>query len=156
MAGVVEWMRFALDLAVRNVEAGGGPFAALVLQDGRKVAEGVNSVTRENDPTAHAEVVAIRTACRQLGAFRLSGCELVTTCEPCPMCLGAIYWARLDRVYYAADQQAATESGFDDSLIYQEFARPRSQRRIPLIAVEGVDLRAPFVAWERHQTRILY
>lgn len=156
MAGIVEWMRLALDLAVRNVEAGGGPFAALVLKDGRKVAEGVNSVTRDNDPTAHAEVMAIRAACRQMGTFRLSGCQLVTTCEPCPMCLGAIYWARLDRVYYAANQQDATKSGFDDSLIYQEFAKPPSGRRIPLIAIEGVDARAPFTAWERHQTRTLY
>lgn len=156
MAGVVEWMRQALDLAVRNVETGGGPFAALVLKDGRKVAEGVNSVTRENDPTAHAEVVAIRAACRQLGTFRLSGCELVTTCEPCPMCLGAIYWARLDRVYYAANRQDAAKSGFDDSLIYEEFAKPLPQRRIPLIAIEAVDSHAPFAAWQCAHSRTPY
>ncbi|MFN0172883.1 MAG: nucleoside deaminase [Bryobacteraceae bacterium] len=150
-------MRRALDLAVANVERGlGGPFAALVLRDGELIAEGANRVTATNDPTAHAEVVAIREACRALGHFQLAGCEIVTSCEPCPMCLGAIYWARPDRVYYAATHQEAAAAGFDDSLIYQEMKVPPRHRRIPLIHLPGVDGEAPFEAWNRKKDRIPY
>src|SRR5690606_33338909 len=121
------FMRRALKMAADNVRAGkGGPFAALVVRDGRIVGRGTSLVTSINDPTAHAEVVAIRDACANLGEFQLEGCDVYSTCEPCPMCLGAIYWARPGRVFYAATQQDAAEAGFDDVFIYQE---NRSTRR---------------------------
>ena len=110
---------------------GGGPFGAVIARNGRIVATGTNRVTAENDPTAHAEVQAIREAARRLGTFDLSGCEIYTSCEPCPMCLGAIYWARLDKVYFANGKEDAKAIGFDDSLIYDELALPRSERRLP-------------------------
>jgi len=113
----------AIALAVANARnSDGGPFAALVVKDGRVIAEGVNLVTSANDPTAHAEVVAIRAACRALGHFQLEGCEIYSSCEPCPMCLGAIYWARPARVYYAATAADASQAGFDDSFIYRQIA----------------------------------
>ena len=109
-------MKQAIEMAVANVRRNGGPFAALVVKDGIVIASGANQVTRSNDPTAHAEIVAIREACRVLGDFQLTGCDLYTTCEPCPMCLGAIYWARPAHVYYAATHDDAADAGFDDSL----------------------------------------
>ncbi len=154
---IQSWMRRVLDLAVANVERGlGGPFAALVLRDGELIAEGSNRVTSANDPTAHAEVVAIREACRVLGHYQLAGCEIVTSCEPCPMCLGAIYWARPNRVFYAATHQEAAAAGFDDSLIYDELKVPARHRRIPLIRVPGLDGDAPFAAWNGKKDRIPY
>src|SRR5437588_5334887 len=121
----------AIELAVENVRRGGGPFGALVVKDGVVIAIGTNQVTRTNDPTAHAEIVAIREACRVLGDFQLSGCEVYTSCEPCPMCLGAIYWARPERVFFAATHQEAAAAGFDDSFIYRQIALPHSERSIP-------------------------
>ena len=122
------FMKEAIRLATENVRAGrGGPFAAVVVKDGHIIASGTNSVTSTNDPTAHAEVTAIREACRALGTFQLSGCEIYTSCEPCPMCLGAIYWARPDRVFYAATASDAAAAGFDDSFIYEEL----KLRRLP-------------------------
>src|SRR5579864_1606998 len=113
-------IRQAIELAVENVRREGGPFGALVVKDGIVIATGVNQVTRNNDPTAHAEVVAIREACRVLGDFQLTGCDLYTSCEPCPMCLGAIFWARPSRVFYAATHTDAAAAGFDDSFIYEQ------------------------------------
>ena len=115
-------MRKAIELSVRNVAEGGGPFGAVIAKDGEIVATGCNRVTDEHDPTAHAEVSAIRAACRKLNTFDLSGCEIYTSCEPCPMCLGAIYWAHLDRMYYGNNQHDAAEIGFDDAFIYKEIA----------------------------------
>ena len=129
-------MRQAIELAVDNVRRGGGPFGALVVKDGIVIATGVNQVTRLNDPTAHAEVVAIREACRVLGSFQLAGCNLYTSCEPCPMCLGAIYWARPARVFFAATHDDAAAAGFDDS-----FHLP-ADRHIPLRAEHPHDSRA--------------
>src|ERR1019366_8751043 len=126
------FMQEAIRLAVENVRSGrGGPFAAVVAKQGRVIATGANCVTSTNDPTAHAEVTAIREACRALSAFQLTGCEIYTSCEPCPMCLGAIYWARPDRVYFAATASDAADAGFDDSFIYEELKRKHSERRIP-------------------------
>ena len=120
-----EFMRRAIALALENIRsAQGGPFGALVVKGGRVLAEGANRVTATNDPTAHSEIVAIREACRVLGNFQLTGCDLYTTCEPCPMCLGAIYWARPARVFYACVAADAAAAGFDDALIYEELARP--------------------------------
>src|SRR5258708_35637820 len=123
-----EFMQRAIELSLRNVARGGGPFGAVVVRDGKVFAEGANRVTSTNDPTAHAEVVAIRNACKKLKHFELEGCEIYTSCEPCPMCLGAIYWAHLSRVYFANADADASKIGFDDSLIYRELTQPHSQR----------------------------
>src|SRR5436305_11255840 len=127
------FMKQAIELALENVRHEGGPFAALVVKDGIVIATGANQVTRCNDPTAHAEIVAIREACRVLGDFQLTGCDVYTSCEPCPMCLGALYWARPDRVVYAASRFEAAEAGFDDAFIYTEINLPDGERRIPFV-----------------------
>lgn len=149
-------MRRAIALAVRNVQEGGGPFAALVVKDGQVVAEGSNRVTSSNDPTAHAEVMAIRAACEALGTFQLTGCDLYTTCEPCPMCLGAIYWARPDRVFYASEKQDAAAAGFDDAFIYDEIALTPEARKIPMTQLLGGEASAVFAAWAENADRIDY
>ena len=152
-----ELMREAVRLAVANVQAGrGGPFAALIARNGAIIASGTNLVTSANDPTAHAEVVAIREACRMQGDFRLSGCELYTTCEPCPMCLGAIYWARLDRVVYAATRDDAARAGFDDGFIYRELCVPASERALLMKQIEREAAQEPFGVWEMQEGRARY
>jgi len=151
-----ELMRHAIALAIANVRSGGGPFAALIVKDGKVVAEGVNRVTSANDPTAHAEIVAIREACRELSTFQLTRCDLYTTCEPCPMCLGAIYWARLAQVFYASTAADAAQAGFDDAFIYEELKKQASQRRIPmrqLLRDEGL---AVFVSWDDLPNKVRY
>ena len=140
-------IRQAIEVAVASVRRDGGPFAALVVKDGVVIATGTNQVTRDNDPTAHAEIVAIREACRVLGGFQLTGCDVYTSCEPCPMCLGAIYWARPARVFFAATHQEAAAAGFDDSFIYQQIAVPREQRTIPMIHVADELRTQPFEEW---------
>jgi len=152
-----EFMRQAIALALENVQSGGGgPFAALVVKDGRVVAEGTNRVTSTNDPTAHAEVVAIREACRKLGTFQLTGCDLYTTCEPCPMCLGAIYWARPAQIFYASVAADAAAAGFDDALIYDELKRPLNSRHLPmqqLLRDESLEI---FEAWKKQEKKTTY
>ena len=152
-----DWMRQAIELAIQNVRSQrGGPFGALVVKDGELVAHGVNSVTASNDPTAHAEIAAIRSACRELSTYQLSGCELYTSCEPCPMCLGAIYWARPGRFYYACNRDDARESGFDDALIYRELDRSPEERTIQgqrLLRDEGL---AAFEEWKRSPNKVRY
>lgn len=151
------FMRRALEMAVANVHAGkGGPFAALVVKDGRIVGEGTSLVTSTNDPTAHAEIVAIRNACANLAAFQLEGCDLYTSCEPCPMCFGAIYWARPRRVFYAATRREAADVGFDDVLIYEEIARPLAEREIPMRQIVCEESKKPFEAWSSFQGRVEY
>lgn len=141
-------MSRAIELAVANVRAGrGGPFAALVVKDGAIIAEGANLVTSVNDPTAHAEIVAIRAACRALGVFQLPGCDIYTTCEPCPMCLGAIYWARPARVFCAASSRDAAAAGFDDSFIYEQIRLPWEARRIPMYPLMREEALRPFQEW---------
>jgi guanine deaminase len=143
------FMSRAIQLSLENIRSGrGGPFAAVVVKDGKIIAEGANCVTSTNDPTAHAEVVAIREACKSLGTFELKGCEIYTTCEPCPMCLGAIYWARPERVYFANTAADASKAGFDDSLIYEEIPRPHAERKIPLIPMMREEALEAFRAWE--------
>lgn len=152
-----EFMARAIELAIANVRSGrGGPFAAMVVRENRIVASGVNLVTSSNDPTAHAEVVAIRAACATLGAFQLDGCDLYATCEPCPMCLGAIYWARPSRVYFAATAQDAAAAGFEDALIYRELGVARSQRKIPFLPLMREESLACFRAWEVKTDRVNY
>jgi len=151
------WMRKAIDLAIENVRSGhGGPFGALVVKDGELIATGVNSVTSRNDPTAHAEVMAIRNACRRLATFQLSGCEIYTSCEPCPMCLSAIYWARPDGFYFACGREVAAAHGFEDAFIDKELGRHPDERTIfcrQLIAEDGL---RPFEEWKRSQRKIPY
>jgi len=124
-------MQEAINLSIENVKSGkGGPFGAVIVKDGKIIARGANSVTSTNDPTAHAEVVAIRNACAALGSFQLDGCEIYTSCEPCPMCLGAIYWARPDKMYYANTKADAADIAFDDQFIYDEIEIPIGQRKL--------------------------
>jgi guanine deaminase len=150
-------MRRAIALALENVRsARGGPFAALVAKHGSVIGEGTNSVTATNDPTAHAEIVAIRAACRALGTFQLTDCELYTTCEPCPMCLGAIYWARPARVFYAGVAADAADAGFDDAFIYEELQRPLESRRIPMIQLMREESLAIFAAWKLQPNKTQY
>ncbi len=137
-----------VDLATKNVTTGnGGPFAALVVKDGKVIGRGANSVTAGNDPTAHAEIVAIRDACKNLAHYQLSGCTLYTSCEPCPMCLGAIFWARPKLVVFAAGKDDAANAGFDDTFIYDQIALHHQQRAIPAIQVKSQDYFSPFQAW---------
>jgi guanine deaminase len=151
------FMARAIQLSLDNVISGhGGPFGAVIVKDGRIVAEGVNQVTATNDPTAHAEVIAIREACAKLGAFQLNDCEIYTSCEPCPMCLGAIYWARLKCVYFGNVAADAAKVGFDDSFIYREFAQDFKQRSIPMVPMMREQALAAFRAWEEKPNKILY
>ena len=150
-------MTRAIQLAVENVRSGqGGPFGAVVVKDGSIIAEAANQVTATNDPTAHAEVLAIRQACHKLGLFELKTCELYTSCEPCPMCLGAIYWAHLSRIYFATHATDASTVGFDDLLIYREITQPYSTRRIPMIQMMREEALAAFRAWENKPNKIEY
>jgi guanine deaminase len=152
-----ELMGEAVALAVRNVREGaGGPFAALVAREGEVIARGANRVVASHDPTAHAEIVAIREACRILGTHQLAGCDVYATCEPCPMCLGAIYWARPDGLYYAATKDDAARAGFDDALIYEEAARPPTQRRLLTRRLGVESARLPFEEWARSTAKVPY
>jgi tRNA(Arg) A34 adenosine deaminase TadA len=152
-----EFMRRAIALGLENVrDSRGGPFAALIAKDGRVVAEGANRVTTTNDPTAHAEIVAIREACRVLADFQLTGCDLYCTCEPCPMCLGAIYWARPTRVFYGSTASDAAGAGFDDAFIYDELQRSGSKRRIPMQQILRQESLAIFDAWARQANKKSY
>ena len=151
-----KFMRDAIQLAVANVKKGGGPFAALVVKDGAVMGAGVNQVTTTNDPSAHAEIVAIRNACRKLKNFQLTGCEIYTTCEPCPMCLGAIYWARPARIFYGSTKRDAASAGFDDSFIYRQLALPKSKRAIRCIPLLRSEALRTFEAWEKRGDKITY
>jgi len=151
------FMARAIELSLDNVHSGrGGPFACVIVRDGKIIAEGTNCVTSTNDPTAHAEIVAIREATKKLGHFELAGCEIYTTCEPCPMCLGAIYWARPAKVYFANTAEDAARIGFDDSLILREFNLPHAKRRIPITQMMREEALAAFRAWEEKKDKIPY
>ncbi len=151
-----ELMKMAIDMAVENVAAGGGPFGAVVARDGNVIATGVNRVTADNDPTAHAEVNAIRKAASALGTFDLRGCEIYTSCEPCPMCLGAIYWARLDRMFYGCTKQDAAEAGFDDAFIYRELVLEPGLRQLHSSEMLREDAVKAFQAWISKTDRTEY
>jgi guanine deaminase len=156
-AMVNQYMQRAIALSVENVRSGsGGPFAAVIVQGAEIIGEGSNRVTSMNDPTAHPEVLAIREACAKLRAFQLAGCDIYCTCEPCPMCLGAIYWARLARVFFANTAADAAALGFSDAFIYAELSRPPSRRSIPLIALMRDQAAAAFRAWEQKPDKIVY
>ncbi|PZU83129.1 MAG: tRNA-specific adenosine deaminase [Chryseobacterium sp.] len=149
-------MRRAIACSCENIKSGGGPFGAVIVKDGKIIAEGANKVTVNNDPTAHAEVMAIRNASAYLNDFNLSGCEIYTSCEPCPMCLSAIYWARLDKIWYANTKSDAKDIGFDDSFIYDEVQLPMEKRAIPikqLLRDEGLEA---FKQWEEKEDKTEY
>jgi tRNA(Arg) A34 adenosine deaminase TadA len=152
-----EFLRRAIALATQNVVSGaGGPFAAVIARDGKIVGEGVNTVTATNDPTAHGEVNAIRAAAKALGTFMLAGCELYTSCEPCPMCLAAAYWARLDAVYYGACAADAARAGFDDAFLYDEMRKESAARKLPSVQMLRDEAWASFAAWLAAPDRIDY
>jgi guanine deaminase len=151
------FMARAIQLAIENVRLSrGGPFGAVIVTEGKIIAEGVNRVTSLNDPTAHAEIVAIREASNRLRRFDLSGCELYTSCEPCPMCFGAIYWARLDRIYFGSDASDAAEAGFADSFIYAEIAKLPADRTIPILQLMRTEALEAFRTWQQQPNKIAY
>ena len=150
------WMREAIRLSIENVKNNGGPFGAVIVKDGQLVATGVNRVTDSCDPTAHAEVSAIRAACRKLHTYDLKGCEIFTSCEPCPMCLSAIYWAHIDKVYNGNTKEDATEIDFDDSFIYDELALDRSKRRLPSEPLLREEALAAFKLWAETDDKTEY
>jgi guanine deaminase len=151
------FMRRAIALGIENVKSGGGgPFAAVIVKDGQIIAEGANCVTTSNDPTAHAEITAIREACRVLGTFQLDGCDLYSTCEPCPMCFGAIYWARPARVFFGSSAADAAAVGFDDAFIYDELRVRPASRRIPAAQLLPEEALAVFGAWREYSAKKHY
>ncbi|HXZ79747.1 MAG TPA: nucleoside deaminase [Terriglobales bacterium] len=151
------FMSRAIELAVENVNARrGGPFAALVVKEGELIAEGTNLVTSAMDPTAHAEITAIRNACRKLNTFHLTGCEIYTSCEPCPMCLGGVYWSRVDRLYYAGTREDAAAAGFDDAFIYAQIQLPVELRSIPMIGMMRQESLAAFQSWRNLAAKVPY
>lgn len=149
-------MRKAIGLSIENIANGGGPFGAVIARDGEIIATGVNRVTSEHDPTSHAEVNAIRNACRELNTHDLSGCEIYTSCQPCPMCLGAIYWAHIDKIYYGNTKTDAKEIGFDDSFIYDELALPDNLRRLPAEIMLSDEAIRAFRLWDESDSKIRY
>ncbi len=152
-----DFMQMAIDLASENVKSGnGGPFGAVIVKDGKVLATGANSVTTFNDPTAHAEITAIRNACKKLSSFQLDGCEIYSSCEPCPMCLGAIYWARPKALYFAADKNDAAEVGFDDSFIYEQIELDYSKRSLLTTIMPLKTKNQPFIDWTNSEFNIDY
>jgi guanine deaminase len=151
-----QFMRRAIELSVNNIDENGGPFGAVIVKDGKVIAQGVNRVTSNIDPTAHAEVNAIREASKKLGTFDLSGCVIYSSCEPCPMCLGAIYWARIDKLYYGNTKKDAKDIGFDDSFIYDEIELPKEKRKIPTIQILNNEALVAFEKWRKKEDKIEY
>lgn len=152
-----QFMQEAIRLSIENVTSGnGGPFGAVIVKDGKIIARGKNSVTSTNDPTAHAEIVAIRNACAALGSFQLDGCEIYTSCEPCPMCLGAIYWARADKMYFANTKKDAAEFNFDDQFIYEELELPYENRKLKTIQIMNKEALEAFEIWSKSIDTIKY
>ncbi len=151
------FMNQAIKIASDNIHTGnGGPFGAVIVKNGKIIGRGANSVTSNNDPTAHAEVMAIRDACKNLQSFQLDDCELYTSCEPCPMCLGAIYWARPKRIYFAATREMAADAGFDDSYIYNQIPLPLHQRDIPTFGIQSAEAKAVFEEWIQSENKVPY
>ena len=151
-----EFMKRAIDLSIESVNKDGGPFGCVIVKDNKIIAEGSNNVTSNNDPTAHGEIVAIRNACKKLNNFNLKGSELYSTCEPCPMCLSAIYWARIDKIYFANTREDAQKIDFDDSLIYSEFKKDINKRKIPTIQMMRNEALKAFGLWEKKTDKVKY
>ncbi|MBI4646529.1 MAG: nucleoside deaminase [Bacteroidia bacterium] len=151
-----KFMREAIRLSIENIDNGGGPFGAVIVKDGTIISRGTNRVTIDNDPTAHAEIIAIRDASRFLGTFDLSGCEIYASCEPCPMCLGAIYWARLDKIYFANTKADAADIEFGDSFIYNEIEKPYKKRTIETVQLLQEDAKLAFNKWKDKEDKVKY
>ena len=151
-----EFMKRAIELSIESVNKGGGPFGCVIIKDGKIVSEGSNKVTLSKDPTAHGEIVAIREACKKINNFSLSGFELYSSCEPCPMCLSAIYWARIDKVYFANTRQDAQKIDFDDSLIYSEFKKNIDKRKIPMVQMMRSEALKAFELWDKKTDKVKY
>tara|TARA_X000000368_G_C22956074_1_gene678823 strand:+ start:175 stop:639 length:465 start_codon:yes stop_codon:yes gene_type:complete len=151
-----KFMKRAIELSVQNVNKGGGPFGSVIVKDNQIIAEGSNKVTPTNDPTAHGEIVAIREACKKINDFSLKGCELYSTCEPCPMCLSAIYWARIEKIYYANTREDARKIDFDDSLIYSELNKNINERRIPMVQIMRSEAMTAFDLWSKKTDKVKY
>jgi tRNA(Arg) A34 adenosine deaminase TadA len=151
------FMRRAIALSREKMDGNcGGPFGAVIVKDGKVIGEGWNKVTSSHDPTAHAEVTAIRAACQATGGFSLKGCEIYTSCEPCPMCLAAIYWARLDKIYYANTRKDAADIGFDDDFLYREISLPEERRTVPVMRLLPAEALAVFEGWAKKADKIAY
>tara|TARA_Y100000741_G_scaffold46255_1_gene32007 strand:- start:19 stop:483 length:465 start_codon:yes stop_codon:yes gene_type:complete len=151
-----EFMKKAIELSIKSVNNGGGPFGSVIVKGDKIIAEGSNKVTSNNDPTAHGEIVAIREACKKLNNFSLNGCELYSTCEPCPMCLSAIYWARIDKIYYANTREDARKIDFDDSLIYTELQKNIDKRKISMIQILRNEALKAFELWDQKKDKVKY
>ena len=151
-----KFMLRAIALSIESVKTGGGPFGSVIVKDDKIISEGFNKVTSTNDPTAHGEIVAIRDACKKLNNFNLKGNELYSTCEPCPMCLSAIYWARIDKIYYANTREDARKIDFDDSLIYSEFKKNINERKIPMIQMMRNEALKVFELWDKKTDKVKY
>ena len=151
-----KFMERAIELSIDSVKSGGGPFGSVIVKDNKIISEGMNRVTKNNDPTAHGEIVAIRNACKNLNDFHLKGCELYTSCEPCPLCLSAIYWARINKVYYANTRSDAQKIDFDDSFIYSELTKKINQRKIPMIQLMRDEALKGFKLWENTENKVKY
>ena len=151
-----EFMKRAIELSIESIDKGGGPFGCVIVKGDKIIAEGSNKVTSNNDPTAHGEIVAIREACKKLNNFSLNGCELYSTCEPCPMCLSAIYWARIEKIYYANTRKDAQKIDFDDSLIYTELQKNIDKRKIPMIQMMRNEALKAFEMWDKKTDKVKY
>ena len=151
-----KFMLRAIELSINSVNTAGGPFGCVIVKENKIIAEGSNKVTSSNDPTAHAEVAAIREACKKLNTFNLTGCDLYTSCEPCPMCLSAIYWAHIDKIYYANTRSDAQDIGFDDSLIYSELSKNVRERKIPIIQMMRDEALKAFELWDKKTDKVKY
>tara|TARA_B100000749_G_C18394007_1_gene451597 strand:- start:720 stop:1181 length:462 start_codon:yes stop_codon:yes gene_type:complete len=151
-----KFMERAIELSIQSVKSGGGPFGSVIVKNNKIISEGMNRVTKSNDPTAHGEIVAIRNACKNLGDFSLKGCELYTSCEPCPLCLSAIYWSRIDKVYYANTRNDAQKIDFDDSFIYSEIMKKIEQRKIPMKQQLRDKALEAFRLWKRTENKVKY
>ena len=151
-----KFMSRAIELSIESVNNGTGPFGAVVVKNEKIIAEGSNKVTSTNDPTAHGEIVAIRNACKKLNNFSLNGCELYSSCEPCPLCLSAIYWARIDKIYYANTREDAQKIDFDDSLIYSELLKNVKKRKIPMVQMMRDEALRAFKLWDKKTDKVKY
>ena len=150
------FMSRAIELSIESVKSGGGPFGSVIIKNNEIISEGMNRVTKNNDPTAHGEIVAVRNACKNLNDFSLKGCELYTSCEPCPMCLSAIYWSRIDKIYYANTRDDAKKIDFDDSLIYSELTKKIKERKIPTTQLMRDEALQGFKLWKNTENKVKY
>ena len=152
----IDFMKRAIELSIQNIKNNGGPFGCIIVKENKIIAEGVNRVTFNNDPTAHAEIIAIRNACKKLNTFNLEKCELYTSCEPCPMCLSAIYWSHIDKIYYGNSRLDASKIGFDDDFIYNELNKDLSSRKIQMKQISQKEAKKAFLDWDKKVDKVEY